>query len=214
MEQNMTQVAQATLNNMSVADSLRFEVLNFAVTGYHLPEQVKVTETTASAFDLDMLVITAHTDELRRIKRSLYKIVEAGHHREYPGLDEIITRAGLQELPGRIEFERRATPFLPEIYEWGLHSIASYCKARNILPVMAYLFIPESNNDPEKEFEELSEFATAQGFTMINLSEYVKDMKEADMKIAKWDGHLSLTAHQQYGRALAKELSLIINSKE
>jgi hypothetical protein len=214
MEQNMAQVAQTLLNEPPVPDRPEFEVLNFAVTGYHLPEQVKVTETAAAAFDLDMLVLTAHTDELRRIKRSLYKIVEAGHHREYPGLDEIITRAGLQELPGRIEFERRITPFLPEIYEWGLRNIASYCKARNILPVMAYLFIPESNNDPEKEFEALSEFATAQGFTMINLSEYVKDMKEAEMKITEWDGHLSLAAHQRYGRALAEELSRIIMRKD
>lgn len=214
MEQNMAQVAQALLNEPPVPDRPAFEVLNFAVTGYHLPEQVKVTETAASAFDLDMLVLTAHTDELRRIKRSLYKIVEAGHHREYPGLDEIITRAGLQELPGRIEFERRITPYLPEIYEWGLRSIASYCKARDILPVMAYLFIPESNNDPEKEFEELSEFANAQGFTMINLYGYVKDMDEAEMKIKEWDGHLSLAAHQRYGKALAEELSRIILRKD
>jgi chitinase len=35
-------------------------------------------------------------------------------------------------------------------------------------------------------------------------------MKEADMKLAEWDGHLSLAAHQRYGHALAKELSRII----
>ena len=75
---------------------------------------------------------------------------------------------------------------------------------------MAYLFTPESNNDPEKEFQELSVFAAKQGFITINLHQYVEDMKEADMKLAEWDGHLSLAAHQRYGHALAKELSRII----
>ncbi|WP_282775616.1 hypothetical protein [Phaeodactylibacter xiamenensis] len=210
LKHNMAQEAQSKLNNEAAPGSPEFEILNFAVTGYHLPEQVKVTETFASAFNLDILVLTAHTDELRRIKRSLYKIISAGYHREYPDLDNIISKAGLQKLPGRTEFERRITPFLPEIHEWGLRSIATYCKAHGITPVMAYLFTPESNNDPEKEFQELSVFAAKQGFITINLHQYVEDMKEADMKLAEWDGHLSLAAHQRYGHALAKELSRII----
>jgi DNA-binding protein YbaB len=214
MEQNMTQVAQAMLNNMSVADSLRFEMLNFAVTGYHPPEQVKVTEKVIEPFDLDALILTAHTDELRRIKRNLYHIIDKGYHQNYPTLNQIIEEAGLQSLPDRMTFDRKITPFLPEVYSWALQRIASQCKDAGVLPVLAYLFVPESNNQPEEEFEKLSKIAAAEGFITINLHKYVDDMKEEDLKIALWDGHLSLQAHQRYGVGLAKEIAKILNTTE
>ena len=214
MEQNMTQVAQAMLNNMSVADSLRFEMLNFAVTGYHPPEQVKVTEKVIEPFDLDALILTAHTDELQRIKRNLYHIIDKGYHQNYPTLNQIVEEAGLQSLPDRMTFDRKITPFLPEVYSWALQRIASQCKDAGVLPVLAYLFVPESNNQPEEEFEKLSKIAAAEGFITINLHKYVDDMKEEDLKIAPWDGHLSLQAHQRYGVGLAKEIAKILNTTE
>lgn len=60
---------------------------------------------------------------------------------------------------------------------------------------MVYFFIFESNNDFEKEFEVLLEFVIVQGFIMINLFEYVKDMKEVEMKIIEWDGYLSFVVY-------------------
>ncbi|MEQ8705800.1 MAG: hypothetical protein RIC19_17870 [Phaeodactylibacter sp.] len=212
LEQNMAQVAEAILNRKTSGSNRTFEVLNFAVTGYHLPEQVKVTELFAKQFDIDALVFTAHTDELRRLKRSLYKVVEEGHQKNYPELDAIIHKADAEKTATRGEFERRIDPFLPEIYEWGLQAISRYCQANEITPVWAYVFVPDSEARPEEEFSALTEIAKSQGFRVTNLYPYIADLKEEDLMLAPWDSHLSAEAHRRYGEGLAESLAKIIGA--
>lgn len=214
LNQNMAQVAQAALNRNPIFQDKRFEILNFAVTGYHLPEQVKVTEVYAAEFSLDAIILTGHSDELHRLTRSLYKVVSRGHHKSYPGLDKIIQKAGVENAPSRGVFERNITPFLGEITDWGLGRIAQYCKSEGIVPIWAYLFVPESKSKPDEEFPDLAQMASRHGFKTVNLYDYVQPMTTEEMKLAPWDGHLNAKAHELYGKGIFKALTKVLQDPQ
>ena len=72
----------------------RIEVLNFAISGIHLPQHLYYTENKVLAFDPDIVIYTAHPDEERRIINNLHMTVKKGLDLHYPGLKEVVKKNG------------------------------------------------------------------------------------------------------------------------
>ena len=202
-EETFSQIWQQGLNEHH-NESTSFEVVNFAVTGYHLPEQVYLMKHKVMAFKPNVIVYTAHSNEKLRTLRGLYQIFLAGYHLEEEFIRDLILRADIEPNIDRRIFEQKLLPFADELIEWGLKIIYEIGQRQNA--EMLWIYVPSGmDNSVPGEKEELMKLAKKIGFHIIDLQPYYNTMQETELMLAPWDNHLSLKAHQVYGKGLTKE---------
>ena len=162
-----------------------------------MPQHVPITEIKVRPFKPDVLIYTAHTNEIFRGLRRFAKVLNSEEVlKEYPFLREISKKAGVE--PGMIEGEvrRRIEPYAEDLYNWGLQRISKVCEEDGIIPVMIY--IQALGDDPMKtEHVELRAMAKAKDFVFIDLHDIFDDVSHLEMATAKFDMHPNAKGHQK-----------------
>ncbi|WP_457654558.1 SGNH/GDSL hydrolase family protein [Rhodocaloribacter sp.] len=186
----------------------RYEILNFAVTGYSLLQVVRVVDTKVFDFEPDVLLMPSMSNP-DLIVSMLSRRIERGDDLNYPFLRDLVGRAGVTPGMPLPEMERRLRPFVDEILRWGYARIAAACRAHGVTPV--WLFAPHIPDERGKRhgdhIERAEAVARETGFVTISLDGAFDGVNEPwRLRLAPWDLHANAEAHALMGRRLYRAL--------
>ncbi|GAB4134570.1 MAG: hypothetical protein Fur0041_07990 [Bacteroidia bacterium] len=116
------------------------EILNFAVGGYHLPQQVWVLENKAASFQPDVVLCFIHPSDARRNSNYLAQLIKNGTDLIYPELYDIKTRSGADQNMSMNELKNRLSPYNKEITEWSMKRMEAFCSKLSI--ELTYIYLP------------------------------------------------------------------------
>lgn len=200
--ENYESVAEDLLNNRY---DRKFEILNFAVGGYHLIENVYNTKFNVLRFKPDALIYTAHSNEFYRMKSRLIDLFTSKVEIEDPFLRKIKSKSGIKSRMCRLEKDNRLKPYIKSIIEWGYNTIANDCKTNGIKPIWVY--VPAlGDGDYDPDFDVVSSIAKEAGFEIIILKDLFKDHNFKNLIVAPWDYHPNSNGHRIIGNKLFKEI--------
>ena len=201
-------VLENQLNESNVFDTFKtVEILNFSISGIHMPQHAPVAERKARPFQPDVLIYSAHTNEIFRSLRRFANIMhKPAYIKNYPALVEIAKKAELDPIMSEGQCRRKLEPYGQELYLWGLDRIANMCKEDGITPLMIY--IQALGDGPMKtEHLEIKALAEARGFHFLDLHDVFDDVDHLEMATAAYDFHPNAKGHDRIAKRLLKIFS-------
>jgi hypothetical protein len=204
----------------------RVEILNFAVDGYTIPQQLALLEERILGFSPDVVLITHYHAANTMTEKWLLPIVWNG----FPvpdGLHSLLVRAGLEPLdrdgipvpfaPWRAfakslglqvrmpwpESEARARQIVDDVSGWALTRMVEVTREHGAMPLVLTLdaVLPEvPPGIPNQD-----EIEAAQ-VPLMNLFDVFPEAEKADLRVAPWDDHPNARGHQLVADRLYAEL--------
>ncbi len=205
-DQTYENLAEDELNASGLlGEGRKVEVLNFAISGNHLFQNVAMCEWKASEFQPDALLYPAHSNEAHRILSSLYRDYSRRRELSYPFLKEIILAAGVKAVDTEAQFIEKLKPRQEEILRWGLERIRECARAKGAVPVWLYVPALDDNEAPGEDAF-LEKIAREAGFFTLNLKASYGAEEPESLKISAWDFHPNARGHQLIARELLRRL--------
>ena len=180
------------------------EILNFAVGGYHLVENVFNIDKAIS-FNPDAIIYTAHSNEFSRMNSRLIELLSKNIDINDPFTLSIKKKSGIKGNMCMLEKQNRLKPFTNEIMNWGYKSISNKCKLNNIVPIWVY--IPALGDAIDNEYKKTLDLAKKHNFITIEIKDPYKNQDINDLKVAPWDFHLNKKGHKIIANNLYKKLT-------
>ncbi|MCB9301016.1 MAG: hypothetical protein H6566_10240 [Lewinellaceae bacterium] len=205
-DQTYENLAEGQLNASSLLGAnQQVEILNFAISGNHLFQNVAMCDWKASKFQPDVVIYPAHSNEAYRILSSLYRDYSKRRELTYPFLKEMIAAAGVKAVDTETEFIEKLKPRQEEILRWGLNKILDCARAKQAIPI--WLYVPAlDDNEVAGEDAMLEKIAGETGFFTLNLKGSYGPTEPESLKIASWDFHPNARGHQMIADELIRQL--------
>lgn len=172
--------------NQTYAEEEKFEILNFAVTGYSIIRNTASAEE-ASKFHPDALLFFVHNNEERLILTNLHALFN--EHVEIKELQRYLPRNSDKGMD-YYEFSRRVIPHLPEIERWAFRKIASIAQRTQAIPICLQVGMGESQT------ENWSKLAKDNGFIFIDLQGFAGGRPVLPLRLGPWDYHFNNEGHR------------------
>lgn len=220
-------VLEERLAREPIASSRRFEVLNFAVNGYALPQQVALLEDRVLRFQPDVVILTESPYFRDGIGRFLQRVLWEGHPIPYPDLRELLSKKGLYPLdttgiPIPFAFLRRMAGALGvdsrmswgesrsriqsvslDVGRWATQRMATEIRASGAVPVLLGI----SPADPlPRDPDALLRVGAESGVLAFDLLHLYDGKDLSAIRVAPWDNHPNATGHRMIADGLYNEL--------
>lgn len=204
----------------------KFEILNFAVDGYTLPQQLALLQDRVLQFAPDMVIVNHYHPGRMMTERYLGKIAWKG----IPIPDElrpILARAGIDGVergsvpiatqPARDlarslglkprmpqgEFDARVRRISDEVNEWALQRIATVVRQAGAVP--AVLALNAVIYDAPTDVPNIEAIRRAQ-FLVFDLFGVFPSDDRAALRVAPWDDHPNARGHRLIADAFFAQL--------
>jgi alginate O-acetyltransferase complex protein AlgI len=172
----------------------RYEILNFAVPGYELPQQL-ATLDKVWALSPDAIMYAAIGREMHGSVEFLATAVRRGTPIPYDFLRDVLRRAGVDAGTDETTAVRRLEPYRGEIVSWLYREMARLCRERRAVPILA--FLPQTYTGVwEQEAEEVLRRAQEAGFVILDLRGVFRGHDLVSLRLAEWDAHPNAKGHQ------------------
>ena len=183
-------------------DSTQYEILNFAVGGYGLLQQVDVVAKRVLDFKPDALFYVVQPSEIERSYLRLLKPIKEGVPIEYEGLKKIIKESGLNPEDGSRTYIQHLEPYGEALVRWAYDYIAQACIENGITPVM--VFLPQTMRPFQPgEIDQLAAMGKEAGFAYtIDLNDVYDDVEMESIMLAAWDYHPNVKGQELIGSHL------------
>lgn len=220
-------VEQRLNNELAGSAERRFEILNFAVDGFTLPQQLALLEDRVLQFAPDMVIVSQYHQGRMMTERYIDKITGKG----IPISDElraILVRAGIDQVgsgsvpipteSGRAlarhlglqprmphaEFAARVRRVSDEVNDWALQRIATVVRDNGAVPVV--LALNAVIEDAPTDVPNIEAIRRAQ-FLVFDLLDVFPAQDRAALRVAPWDDHPNAIGHQLIADAFYGQLS-------
>lgn len=219
-------VEQRLNDELAGAAQRKFEILNFAVDGFTLPQQLAMLEDRVLQFAPDMVIVTHYHRGRVMTERYLSKIT----WKEIPveeQLRAILARAGIDQVDrgsvpiptqlGRTlarhlgaqprmpqgEFDTRVRRISNEVNEWALQRIAAVVREAGAVPVL--LALNAVIDDAPSGVPNIQAIRQAQ-FVVFDLVDVFPSEDRAALRVAPWDDHPNAMGHRLIADAVYAQL--------
>ncbi|HET6617080.1 MAG TPA: SGNH/GDSL hydrolase family protein, partial [Gemmatimonadota bacterium] len=185
----------------------RVELLNFGMAGFSVLQDMRLHDLQVLDFDPDMILCTVHANEEMMVRRALRSSIARGRDLGYPWLKEIVARSGAQSGMSLIKIQRLIQPYLPEIMEGSMRTIAETARRNGITPVV--LYVPLTREDLNRSFRRRHQvLATARraGFLTLSVEGAFANNDPDDLVLTEWDSHPNALGHRLIADAIIAEL--------
>jgi len=213
----------------------RYEILNFGVDGYAMPQQVALLAEKALAFSPDVVIVTHYHQNRLMTERFLTKVLWPGYEIRDVRLRELLVRTGVEPLPrGRTpvptetgrrlaravgieprmpsgEFNARIRRISDEVENLSFTQLGEIARERGIVVIVLALD-DVLDNAPHGIPAEAA--IRAAGLPVIDLFEVFPPGQRASLRVAPWDNHPNRTGHQLIADRLYPELTALLWSNK
>jgi hypothetical protein len=183
----------------------RWEVLNFAVGGYTLIDQVALVRDKVFEFEPGVVLFVSHTGMRARELERLAEYLAEGTHERSPILQELLYALEVDPSlsPGEIRSQLRAQ--WNRLLDWTNREIVEASRRGNAVPV--FVLLPKIRQSellaPDRR---MLDRAREAGFETILLDGVYGDWDPAAIRIAPWDYHPNALGHRLIASRLFDEL--------
>lgn len=182
-----------------------FEIMNFAVPGYHLVQHVEVIKNRVFEFDPDVVIYVAHSGEHLRLDNFMTDMITRGSDFKYPFIKEIKRLSGVKQTMSEVEIHERLAPFMDAVILWSYLEIANTAREHHAIPVWVYL--PATADGPnDAEYNQIQSFAQRVGFVTIDLRGVYKNVKQSSIALSDVDSHPNAAGHKMIADKFYEEL--------
>jgi hypothetical protein len=193
--------------NAEHAGGTRWEILNFAVGGYTLADQVALCRRRVPDFEPDTVLYVAHTGTKARELERLAEYFADGAAEGSDVLQDLRNVVALNPELSVEEIRRHLRGEWSTLVAWGYREIVAACRSRGAEPVHVFLpKIREIELDPADR--ELIRAAEEAGFRSIVLDSVYGNWDGAAIQVAPWDFHPNALGHRLIAEALFERLEL------
>jgi hypothetical protein len=177
----------------------RYEILNFAVGGYSVLQQLVLVEK-ALTFDPDLIVYTGHTVEDARTIQLLSEVILAGVPLP-PHLEAVRREAGVDARTPAVELTQRLRPYASRVLRESYGQIVGRAREAGVHPVWA--FVPrttENRRVAEQRLlraDALMQLAREGGFHALSIGDAYDGVEDPlTIALASWDDHPNEQGHR------------------
>jgi len=204
-EETFEALVEARLNREHAGgSSQRYEILNFGVAAYTLPQQAAVLHQRVLDFGPDLVITTLHpASDPPTSLRYLVDVVRSGRAVPYPDLQAVISNAGVTSTTKEAVAKRRLWPHVMEVMQWSFREIAQTCRERNI---PAILLVLDAINEESPAEQPLIQYADSLGFTIMDLRGAGRGQDPRTLMLAEWDRHPNQAGHRLLADAMYQRL--------
>lgn len=193
-------------DSIAPSDASRIEILNFAVSGIRMPQQIaKLKE--AMTFDPDIVMYAVHPKETQRALKTFTEFMLKEELSVYPELVAVGREAKLETDMSPREQMAILEPFAARLTHWLAKRMAKDIKDAGATPVL--LFIPVLGNgfrNAQLSDEETKIIFQDAGFLLVDLSEAYDGNNITELRTADDDHHPNASAHRLLAKALLRAL--------
>ncbi len=199
-------IAEEKLNQYDTNGLVRkYEILNFAVYGYHLLQHVELCNTKVFDFNPDAIIYVAHTGEQRRFLDLYSQFIRNGTNLKYPFLEYIKRLSGVKQSMSNSEIIERLRPFAFCLITWCYMQIREDAYKNNVSALWAYLPATDDVLDLP-EFNKLKHLASQLNFIILDMRGVYRNVKREDFQISKTNTHPNAKGHAIIAQKFYEEL--------
>ncbi len=203
-----------------------YEILNFGVDGFALPQELAMLEDRVPQFAPDMVIVTHYHRGRLMTERYLAKIAWRGipvsddlraimaragidrlEHGSVPVPTELgraLARSlGLQPRMPQAEFEGRVRRIADDVNDWALERMANLVREHGAVPVL--LALNAVIDDAPEEIPNIDTIRRAQ-YLVFDLFDVFPAEHRPGLRVAPWDDHPNSTGHRLIADALYPRL--------
>jgi hypothetical protein len=168
---------------------------------------MRVHDLEVLDFDPDMILCTVHVNEEVMVRRALRASVANGRDLTYPWLEAIVARSGARSGMSRVKIQRLIQPYLPEIMEGSMRTIAESARRNGITPVALYVPLTrEDLNRSSHRRHQVLAAARRAGFLTLSVEDAFATRDPDDLVLTEWDSHPNALGHRLIADAIVAEL--------
>ena len=195
-------VVEDRLNAELATDERRFEVLNFAISGYGPLCRLATLETRALEFDLD-LVVNVGIDDIPWITKELAHAVDKQFDLPYAELVEMMAGVDVQKGLPRIVADNRLPRIAESALGWIYKRAVEVCEGNGVATLASFIPRPETGVARPEHLAMQRELALAAGYEVLDTEDaYAAEKDLPSLWIAAWDHHPTARGHRMLADAL------------
>lgn len=197
-------ITEKRLNERLQADSV--EILNFSMGGYTSVHELELLNAKVIMYKPDVVIVFAHTDELRRATGFFARYIKNGTNLKYEFLKKIKVNSGVKQFMSDFELKERLRPYMSQITMWTYQEMVSLCRLNNIQPV--WIFLPTTNDIiTQQKIDEVERPAIKAGFKVFTMKTVFLNVSPKDISISDTDPHPNKYGHFLLAEAFYNLLS-------
>jgi hypothetical protein len=207
-EETFENLVEDRLNRESgIAPYERVELMNFAMAGFSVLQSMRLLDLKVLDFDPDMILCVVHVNEDVMVSRALRASIVKGRDLGYPWLEDLVTRSGARDGMSTVKLQRELEPYVPEVMEGALRTIAESARRSGAIPVV--LYVPLTNEDITRSVRRRNEvlgMARRAGAAVLSVEDAFAGFEGKDLVVATWDTHPNALAHSLIADRIVVEL--------
>lgn len=172
-----------------------YEILNFAVGGYGILQNVVVADRKVFPFAPNAVLLVIHGIEPLRMIGHLSQLVQERAGIEYPYVRQKLQEAGVRSGMLPPELERRLVRVAPDLIRWSLQRVAEICREHGV-PLVVVLFSEPREQTREARFPKLAAAVAEAGIPLVSLAGAYEGYDLDSMKLQAADFHLNALGHR------------------
>jgi lysophospholipase L1-like esterase len=177
--QSFEALLEIALNEKHADATRRFEVLNFAVSGYRLTQVLDVALEKASSYSPDVYMLALTELSISgRWGDHLEQLVADGVDLKYPFLRDVVQRARLtpDERPGAAD--AKLAPYRMEILRWAITTIRDHARAQGSHLIVLLVPTVRETASLKQDFSGVSDLTRELGVPAIDLLDAFADVAD------------------------------------
>jgi D-alanyl-lipoteichoic acid acyltransferase DltB (MBOAT superfamily) len=181
-----------------------YEILNFGVAAFTLPQQTVMIHERVLGFDPDLVIMTLHpVSDPPAMIRYLVSAVQRRVRIPDPELQSIIDRAGIDSTMSDAVAKRNIWPYFEEIMRWSVRHVATICRERGI-PLG--LLVVDAITESSPREQQLVRYADSLGLAIMDLRDTHRNHDARTLVLAENDRHPNKLGHRLLAEALYRRL--------
>jgi hypothetical protein len=211
----------------------RFEILNFGVDGFSLPQQLAMLEQRTLGFSPDVVIVSHHRDNREMTQGFLLNVGSRGLVVTDPAIERLLLGAGLREmgtggLPLPYAFTRRAAegagiqarmPYgearsraIRVADDVVAHCFSRFAESMKVRGIVAAVLALDVVTEDDSAIPLQQQISSA-GLPIIDLFDVYPTDRLDSLRVAPWDDHPNAEGHRIIAEALYHDLTAFLTAE-
>lgn len=202
---------------LNLEEEVNYEILNFSIPGYQIPQQYALLESKVVEFNPDYVFLFYHSSDKFMSSGVLRRLFKRDADMIYAKLDTI-----KEEFRKIKTGDKNRDIFLIEkkysddVLNWAVNSFVNTCSINSITPVIVYgaalkTLDPKFKKKQKERFLEIKKISNKYNITVLNIADCFEDYTLEELSISSRDNHPNPKGHEIMSNALLDEM--YINEK-